>query len=224
MTGPWHVPPDQLADYLADRVDQPTASSVEAHLVRCEECRHALAAQFDATAVDDSWRSMERAIDDELGSRVQRAASRAGVSDRTLRTLAPTLSLQVAWLAATLLALLGAAVIARRTGGPDDGLARLAFLTIAPLAPLAAVVAALSAASEPAPEIAQRHSGVTTPHRGRAGDHRHARSDHDGPDRLGGPARRVDRCGRLAAARRRAQRARRARRRGVSLRRRRSVG
>ena len=39
--------------------------------------------------------------------------------------------------------------------GPDDGLARLAFLTIAPLAPLAAVVAALSAASEPAPEISR---------------------------------------------------------------------
>ena len=155
MTGHWHIASGQLADYLADRVDQPTASSIEAHLVNCGECRQALATRFESSTVDDSWCSIERAIDDEPCSRVQRAANRAGVSDRTLRTLAPTLSLQVAWLAATSLALLGAAVIARRAGGPDDGLARLAFLTIVPLAPLAAVVVALSAASEPAPEIAR---------------------------------------------------------------------
>ena len=47
MTGHWHIASGQLADYLADRVDQPTASSIEAHLINCGECRQALATRFD---------------------------------------------------------------------------------------------------------------------------------------------------------------------------------
>jgi hypothetical protein len=123
--------------------------------MKCAACRSALAEQSDTTLARHSWSSIERAIDNGLGSRIERAASRVGVNDQEIRTLAPTLSLQIAWLAATLLALLGAAVLTRQAGGPEEALLRVAFLTIAPLAPLAAVVAALSAASEPAPEIAR---------------------------------------------------------------------
>ena len=64
MTGHWHIASGQLADYLADRVDQPTASSIEAHLINCGECRQALATRFESSTVDDSWCSIERAIDD----------------------------------------------------------------------------------------------------------------------------------------------------------------
>lgn len=155
MTEPWHVSAETLRAYLADLVDQPTASSVEAHLVGCERCRSELAVQSDATLMADSWASIERTIDCELGSRAERAATRAGLSDRAVRTLAPTLSLQLAWMAATLLALLAAAFISRWAGGPEDGPARMVFLIVAPLAPLAAVVAAISSASEPAPAIAR---------------------------------------------------------------------
>lgn len=154
MTERWHAPIEQIGDYLADRLDPPTASSVEAHLMHCSTCRSALAERYDASSVRESWASIERTIDGELHSRVQRAAARAGVADREIRTLAPTLSLQVTWLIATSIALWSAALIARRTGGSAETLAEMAFLTIAPLAPLAAVVAALSSASEPAPEIA----------------------------------------------------------------------
>ncbi|MEZ5380745.1 MAG: zf-HC2 domain-containing protein [Microthrixaceae bacterium] len=155
MTATWHVPPNMLGNYLDDAVDQPTASSVEAHLIGCATCRNALADRSDPTVVTDSWISIGRAIDDEFESRVERVASRAGVSDRDVRTLAPTLSLQGAWMAATLLALLAAALLARHVDAPSDGLARMLFLTVASLAPLIAVVTALSAASEPAPEIAR---------------------------------------------------------------------
>jgi hypothetical protein len=155
MTEHWHAPLEQLGDYLTDRLDKPTAASVEAHLMTCATCRDALAELSDTTLARDSWASIERAIDGELGSGIERAANRVGVSDREIRTLAPTLSLQISWLAATFLALLGAAVLARRTGGIEESLTRVAFLTVAPLAPLVAVVAALSAASEPAPEIAR---------------------------------------------------------------------
>ena len=155
MTERWHVPLEQLDGYLANGVDPATASSVEAHLVNCATCRHAVAERSGPTLLRDSWASIERSIDGELEHSVENIARRAGVGDREIRTLAPTLSLQAAWLAATFLALLSAAAIARRAGGPEEGLARLAFLTIAPLAPLAAVVTAISAASEPAPEIAR---------------------------------------------------------------------
>jgi hypothetical protein len=155
MTERWHVPLEQLDGYVTGGADAPTASSIEAHLVNCATCRDALAERSDPALVSNSWASIERTIDGHLNARIERAARRVGVGDREVRTLAPTVSLQAAWLAAALLALLGAAVVARRTGGAEEGLARLAFLTLAPLVPLAAVVAAISAASEPAPEVAR---------------------------------------------------------------------
>ena len=155
MTDRWHIPAQQLDAYLTDRVDAATAASVEAHLVDCPTCRQALAERCDPVVVGGSWAALEGAIDLDLNSKVQRAARRAGVSDRDIRTLAPTLSSQAAFLAAAFLALLVAAAIARRAGGPEEGLARLLFLTAAPLAPLTAVVAALGSAAEVAPEVAK---------------------------------------------------------------------
>ncbi|MBK6503433.1 MAG: zf-HC2 domain-containing protein [Candidatus Microthrix sp.] len=155
MNHRWHISAEQLGDYLADRVDAATADSVEAHLVGCSTCRSALAERSDPALLDDSWMALEQALDGEPASRVERFARRAGFGDREIRTLAPTLSLQAAWLAAAFLALLVAAWMERRSGGQAEGFARLLFLTVAPLAPLTAVVAALSAASEAAPEVAQ---------------------------------------------------------------------
>lgn len=155
MNHRWHVPTEQINDYLADRVDQVSASSIEAHLVNCAHCRKLLAELSDAEVDTRSWATIERRIDNELNSRVERVARRLGLPDREIRTLAPTVSLQFGWLIATFLALLCAAALARQGTGPDEMLARTAFLTLAPLAPLAAVVAALSAVSEPAPEVAR---------------------------------------------------------------------
>ncbi len=159
MTKPWHIPTAQLERYVAGDSDQPTAASVEAHLERCPTCRSALAELSDPALIGDSWMALEHALDCEPQSLLERVARRvarrAGVGDWEIRTLAPTLSLQAAWLAAAFLALLVAAAMARRAGGPEEGLARLLFLTVAPLAPLTAVVAALGTASEAAPEVAQ---------------------------------------------------------------------
>ena len=41
MTDHWHIPAEQLGNYLDDRVDAATAASVEAHLVACPTCREA---------------------------------------------------------------------------------------------------------------------------------------------------------------------------------------
>ncbi len=155
MTDHWHIPAEQLGNYLDDRVDAATAASVEAHLVACPTCREALAERCDPAVVGASWSALECAIDVNLDSKVQRAARRAGVSDRDIRTLAPTLLSQSTFLAAAFLGLLVAAAIARRTGGPEEGLARLLFLIVAPLAPLTAVVASVGAASEVAAEVAR---------------------------------------------------------------------
>jgi hypothetical protein len=155
MAERWHVPAAQIGDYLTDRLDQPTASSVEAHLLGCPACREAVARRSDPASLAASWESLERAVDDRDRSWVVRVGRRAGLSDRDARTLAPTASLKAGWPAATLMALLASAALARRAGGAEEAMARLVFLTIAPLAPLAAVVAALGAASEPAPEISR---------------------------------------------------------------------
>lgn len=156
MTPPttdWHVPAPQMAAYLAVRVDHATAASIESHLITCHRCRGDLAERSDRAVLGASWASIESALDAELTSRVERLGRRLGVADRDIRTLAPTLPQQAAWWAATLVALLCAAGMARRVGWSEDALSRLVFLTLAPLGPLVAVVAALGTASEPAPEI-----------------------------------------------------------------------
>jgi hypothetical protein len=158
MTPPttaWHVPPRQFDAYLAERVDAPIAASIEAHLIACAQCRSALAERSDPIVAAASWAAIEIAVDAEPVSLVERLGARLGIADRDIRTLAPTLPQQAAWWAATFLALLAAATMARGAGGTDAVLARLVFLTLAPVGPLAAVVTALGTASEPAGEIAR---------------------------------------------------------------------
>ena len=154
----WHVPSDQIAAYLGDAVDGATGGVDRGARDRVRRLpkggRRAIGRPCDGPILD-----RDRAGDRSRGPLpLELVAARIGVSDRAMRTLAPTLPLQLAWLLATFVALLCAAGLAHRLPGPEGMLARTAFLTIAPLAPLAAVVAALGGASEPVPEIA-----ATTP-------------------------------------------------------------
>ena len=51
----WHADPTQLAGYSRGDLDPARAASVEAHLLRCDRCRSALAARTPDAETDRAW-------------------------------------------------------------------------------------------------------------------------------------------------------------------------
>ena len=150
----WHASPTLLARFALDpsAVDDTTASSIEAHLVGCAECRSQLSAGADPAFVADSWAAVADRIDRPRASVVERLLDRLGISSGFARLLGATPALQAAGLTAVA-ALAVTAVVLSRTADAE-GL----FLVLAPLAPLLAVAASFTPAADPAGE-----AGVGTP-------------------------------------------------------------
>ena len=141
----WHAHPDDLAAYVAGTDDPVLAASLETHLLRCADCRTALARGARTTSgnergsdSDRRWESLVAVVDSPRSTPL----ARLGVSTRPLRA---------AWLLAALLVLLVPVVPALVTGGP--GLPTL-LLALAPIAPSLAVALAYRTSSDPAGEMA----------------------------------------------------------------------
>lgn len=149
----WHAGADSLDAYLDGRLDDASASSVEAHLLACATCRVLLAQRAPTATIATSWASIEHRIDAEPRHAADRVLSRAGIPDHDIRLLAPTLSLRLSWLGAVALTLVTAALLVPDTPrGMSVG--TLVFLTLATLTPVAGVAVALGSVSDPAPEMA----------------------------------------------------------------------
>ena len=105
----WHAHPNDLAAYASGADDPVLAASVETHLMRCADCRAALA-RAARTAPDGERSDTERRWDD-LAAIVDMPRSapfaRLGISTRPLRA---------AWLLAALLVAAGAGGPRRRHG------------------------------------------------------------------------------------------------------------
>ena len=146
----WHASPALLARFRDDpgAVDDMTASSVEAHLVACADCRQVLTAGADPALTATSWEAVADRIDRPRPRLAERLLHGAGVNPGVARLLAATPGLRAAGLASVAL-LATAAVMLSRTAGAEGP-----FLVLAPLAPLAAVAAAFTPAAEPAGEAA----------------------------------------------------------------------
>lgn len=153
----WHAAPALLARYAdaPETIDDMTASSIEAHLVACADCRRQLSATADPALATVSWNAIAERIDQPHTTPVERLLGRFGIESGVARIIAATPGLQVAGLA-TVVVLAAAAAFASRSAGVE-GL----FLLLAPLAPLAAVAAAFAPAADPAGE-----AGVATPMHG----------------------------------------------------------
>lgn len=145
----WHAAPDTLARYATapDTLDETEASSLEAHLLACDECRRAVASALEPGMLADSWTAVADRIDQSRLSLVERALRRF-LPDDIARVVAATPALRVSWLAAVA-AVVAAAVAAGRVAGTDTP-----FLALAPLVPLAGVAASFWSSSDPAGETA----------------------------------------------------------------------
>jgi putative zinc finger protein len=162
VTTTWHADPALIASYAADDLDDVRASSLEAHLLSCERCRHILASAAPREPSDATWRGIERELDAPHTGLVEQCLLRLGVREHVARLLAATPSLQLSWFLAEALALGSAAVAATRSVGTDMAVPTLfVFLVLAALAPVAGVAAAFGPGIDPAYEV-----GVAAPMRG----------------------------------------------------------
>jgi hypothetical protein len=145
----WHAAPEILARFATtpEAVDDVTASSIEAHLLACDECRRTVAAAADPTAVAAEWDGIVDRIDRPRPALAERVLARF-VPDHVARIVAATPALRLSWLAAVAVVVGAVVAVARQTGNDTP------FLLLAPLVPLAGVAVSFGPAPDPAGETA----------------------------------------------------------------------
>ena len=144
----WHVDELTFHRYLSDEMDVVAASSIEAHVSSCAECRARIPA--DSEGLERSWARIREAVEVPEVGWFERLLRTAGVRPDVARLLAVTPGLRAAWLVALTVAmgfgLLGAAVT-------DSSLVDGWFLAVAPLVPMAGVLLGFSSMADPAHEL-----------------------------------------------------------------------
>jgi hypothetical protein len=154
----WHVDPGNLGEYLDGGLTEDAASSVEAHVLRCADCRERLAAQTRRAtrgAHERTWVALTDALDAEPGSLVERALD-AVLPSHVVRLTAAAPAMRRAWWTAGT-GLLVLAMLAAQLGAGTLGTA--VFLVSAPLLPLLGVALAYEAGDQLAGEVVR-----TTPY------------------------------------------------------------
>ena len=144
----WHLDPEALARYGTGLASGAEAASAEAHLLRCETCRTAVAGYADTTRLDLVLANVTDALDRPRVGPVERLLRAVGVPDGTARVLVATPALRVSWLL-SVLAVLAFAVVAARSDGDADP-----FLVLAPVLPVIGVAIAYGRGTDPTFEIA----------------------------------------------------------------------
>ena len=138
MTQTWHADEETLRAWADGSAAPVPAASLEAHLLRCDECRRRMATLAPSASGSDVVRRW-----DALADRIDRPRS-----GPLLRLGLATPGLRAAWLGSLLLLLALPAVVTTFGG-------RLPLMmALAPVAPLAAVALAYGRDAEPAGELA----------------------------------------------------------------------
>src|SRR5436309_740895 len=81
----WHADAALLARYTAGSIDDASASSVEAHLVACADCRQAVSTTVDTTRLDAIWAEVTDTVDVPRPRPVERFLRTIGVPDPVAR-------------------------------------------------------------------------------------------------------------------------------------------
>lgn len=141
----WHPEETALQDYVDGRLPGLSAGSVEAHLMSCPACRHAVR---DAVPVPRLTALRDR-LDDRLDvvhrPRLERLLTWLGVAEVDARALLAAPNLRRAWWLAVVAAAVLALLVAGSAEHPDA-----VFLVLAPLLPLSATALAYAPGLDPA--------------------------------------------------------------------------
>jgi hypothetical protein len=107
----WHLDPDLVRRYVAGTLDFGVAASVESHVLRCAECRDALAPNVATTRIDGIWEAISTGIDAQRPGPVRWMLDRLGA-------LASGPPLRLAWVASAVAVALGSVAV---VGGDRPG-------------------------------------------------------------------------------------------------------
>ena len=147
-TNSWHVDDDALRAWVDGSAGSLTSVSVEQHLMRCEQCRTAVAVLVPTEPLVDTWEGTLATVETPRAGLLERLLRRLGASTADSMVLSAATALRAAWLAGTIIAL-GLAVVGPLITGSDG---QLLFLVIAPLIPVAGVALAYGPGADPAYE------------------------------------------------------------------------
>lgn len=154
----WHVDATQLAEYVDGQLAETSASSVEAHLLHCADCRAALArsAGPDRRAVHDrTWAALADEVDAATTGPIGALLGRL-VPSHLVRLLSVASAMRLAWWGSGT-AVLTLALLMSHVGRGSVG--TVLFVVTAPLLPLAGVAVAYSQRTDVAGDVA-----TTTPY------------------------------------------------------------
>lgn len=152
----WHLDGATAEAYTAGTLDLARAASLEAHVLRCGDCRALIASNEDHDRLERVWVGIVDGIDAPAPRPLERLLRALGVRDHTARLIAATPSLQVSWFAAISIAIAFAVLAAQ-----GNARGAIAFLVLAPLIPLAGVAVAYGPGVDPTYEV-----GTSAPIRG----------------------------------------------------------
>lgn len=152
----WHCDTDLLRRYTAGAAGEVLAASVEAHLVRCADCRAALAALSAAGAYEPVWAGVQAAISRPVPPVSLRLLRRLGLAEADAVLLSASRSLRGPWALATACVLVFA-VVASLSG---DRAGTAFYLLAAPLVPVLGVVGAFTSARPADLAVATPYSKV----------------------------------------------------------------
>lgn len=141
----WHADQAALRDYAAGRTPLPVTASLEAHLVRCEECRARLREDADGDRHAAVW---DQVVDGVLAgpeSWAHRLALRVGMSERDAMIAASAPRVRGGWLLGVLLCVLLGVVAVQASSMWGT----FVFLAVAPLVPVGAVAFAYGQDADP---------------------------------------------------------------------------
>lgn len=145
----WHARADELAAYWAGECADVLAASLEAHLVRCDRCRAALAEAAGPAETDRRWMRLADAVDRPTVTISERIGLGRFLDSGLGRTALASPTMRTAWLASLAL-VVGVPLAAAASVGAD---ASTMLLALAPVAPVLAVALAYRDTSDPAGAI-----------------------------------------------------------------------
>lgn len=140
----WHIAPADLQAYADGSSSYVQTTSAEAHLLRCAECRAALAPQVDPAPVREVWARVRDEVELPAPGRLERLALGLGLSPRDALLVGAAPRARGAWT----LALLSCVVFAVLAGSGDPR-SSLTFLVLAPLIPVVAVALSYGQDADP---------------------------------------------------------------------------
>lgn len=142
---PWHPDAASLQAYVDADAGLALAASVEAHLLSCRSCRHALAPAVPADRLDLLRERLEDRLDLADRTWEERLLCRLGLAEVDARVVLAAPTMRRAWWLAVALALTVAVLAAWRDPAGDD-----LVLVLAPLLPVVATGAAYLPRLDPA--------------------------------------------------------------------------